>query len=120
MAAIVAPGALYRRSVTITDEGLTIRRGSAGRFFCRWSQVVGIESRQRWFFAVDQLQLREPVRRQVSYSSTSPPDVTWRPTSSKRLFIGLYDKNWRRGLIGAALTAHVASIEATEADGVVA
>lgn len=110
-AALLAPGALYRRTVTINHEGLTLRRGSAGRFFCPWSEIVGVERRRLWPFAVDQLQLRKPVRRHVSYSSTNPPEVTWRPTSNKRVFIALYDRNWRTGPIGAAMTARGISLQ---------
>jgi hypothetical protein len=112
IAAIVAPGALYRRTVTTAEDGLALRRGALGQVFCPWSEIVGVEKRQLWPFAMDQPQLREPVRRHLSYSSTSPPDVTWRPTSNKRLFIGLYDKNWRTGPIGTAMTAHGVSLRA--------
>jgi hypothetical protein len=101
-----------QRTVTLIDEGMTMRRSSFDRFFCPWTEVVAVERRQLGPFGVDQLQLREPLRRYIRYSSTSPPDVTWRPTRSKRVFIGLYDRHWRTGPIGAALKAHGVSPEA--------
>jgi hypothetical protein len=102
-----------QRSVTVMDEGLWIRRSYADRFFCQWSGVVAVERRQLGPFAVDQLVLREPVRKFFGGKLAGPPDVTWRPTSSKRILIGVYDRQWRIGPIGAALTAHGVSLVAT-------
>ncbi|HWF42477.1 MAG TPA: hypothetical protein VN683_10370 [Acidothermaceae bacterium] len=106
-----------QRCVTVTDKGLRIRRSYLlDRFSCPWSEVVAVERRQLGPLAVDQLVLREPVR---SYRrrTSGPAEVTSWPIRSKRIFIGLYDKNWRAGPIGMAMTASGVSLEATEPGG---
>ncbi|HEY5456233.1 MAG TPA: hypothetical protein VIJ96_12260 [Acidothermaceae bacterium] len=42
-----------------------------------------------------------------------PREVTWRPASRKRIFIGLYDRQWRISPIGTALIARGVSLVAT-------
>ena len=94
------------------DGGRWVKRSYINRFFCPWPEVVAVERRQLGPFALDQLVLREPVRKYFGGKLAGPPDVTWRPTSSKRIFIGLSDSHWRTGPIGAALTARGVSLEA--------
>jgi len=98
--------------VTIIDEGLMLKAGYTGGLFCQWSEIVAVERRHLGPFRLDQLVLREPVRAHLRSNRWAPPEVTWRPTRSKRMFIGLYDKNWRTGPIGAAMTAHGVSLVA--------
>ena len=105
------------QTVTVMDEGLLVAGGYGG-FFCPWSEVA-VERRQFGPLSLDQLRLRKPVRRYTRGSATGPPEFTWRPTRSKRLFIGMWDRNWRAGSIGAALTAHGASLEGTAPTGAV-
>jgi hypothetical protein len=102
-----------QRSVTVADEGLWVKRSLINRFFCPWPEVVAVERRQVGPFTVDQLVLREPVRGHVGGKVAGPSVVTWRPVSSKRIFIGLYDRHWKTGPIGAALTARGVSLETT-------
>ena len=99
------------QTVTVMDEGLLVAGGYGG-FFCPWSEVA-VERRQFGPLSLDQLRLHKPVRRYTRGSATGPPEFTWRPTRSKRLFIGRYDRNWRAGPIGAALTARGASLDGT-------
>ena len=108
---LVATG-LLQRSVTVMDEGLWVSRSYTDRFFCQWSEVVAVERRQLGPFAFDQLLLREPVRKFFRSTAPGPPDISWRPTGSKRIAIGLYDRAWRTGPIGAAMSARGVSLEA--------
>ena len=101
-----------RLRITVVDDGLSLKQGYTGGLFCPWSEIVAVERRRRGPFVLDQLQLREPLRAFVRRNATGPPEVTWRPTNGRTLFIGVYDKDWRSGPIGAALTARGVSLEA--------
>ena len=75
-ASVVLALSTAQRCVTVTDEGLRIRRSYLlDRFSCPWSKVVAVERRQLGPLVVDQLVLREPVR---SYRrrTSEPPEVT--------------------------------------------
>lgn len=96
MVGVIVAGSIGQRSVTVIGEGLWIKRSYADRFFCQWMDVVAVERRRIGPFAFDQLVLREPVRKFFGGKLSGPPDVTWRPVSSKRIFIGLYDKLAKR------------------------
>ncbi len=99
------------KTVTVLDDGLLVAGGYGG-YFCQWSDVA-FERHQLGPLSLDQLRLRKPVRRYTRGSATGPPEFTWRPIRSKRLFIGMWDRNWRAGPLGAALTAPGASLEGT-------
>lgn len=105
------------QKVTIIDEGLLLKAGYTGGLFCQWSEIVAIEPRHFGPLKFDQLQLRGPVRAYVRGNRAAPPEFTWRPTRSRRLTIGAYDRNWRTGPIGTALTAHGVSLEAIRPTG---
>ncbi len=99
-----------RSSVAVMDEGLFVGGGYGG-FFCRWSEIA-VERRQFGPFSRDLLRLREPVRRYTRGNASGPPEFSWRPISSRRLYIRRYDTYWRTGPIGAAMTAHGVSLVA--------
>jgi len=105
---------IRRRRVTPADEGLWIRRSYFDQMFSPWDEVVRVERRRVGPFATDQLVVREPLRKWVKSDGRSPAEIVWKPTRSKRILIGLYDKRWRSGPIGAALTVRGVSPDAIE------
>lgn len=105
---------IRRRTLTPTDEGLWIYRSYFDQMFCSWGEVLRVERRRMGPFSTDQLVLREPVRKLIKSDGRSPAEIVWKPTRSKRILIGLYDKRWRSGPTGAALTARGVSLDATE------
>ena len=103
-----------RRTLTPTDEGLWIYRSYFDQMFSTWGEIVRVERRRVGPFATDQLVLREPVRKTVKSDMRSPAEIVWKPRPNQRVLIGLYDKRWRSGPIGAALTARGVSLDSTE------
>jgi hypothetical protein len=102
-----------RRRITVTDDGLWIKRSYVNQMFSSWAEVVGVERRRFGPFATDQLRLREAVRKYVEDDVKGQAKVVWKPRPNQRVLIGLYDKRWRTGPIGAALIARGVSLEAT-------
>jgi hypothetical protein len=77
-ACIVAFG-VRRPTITVTDDGLWIKRSRFNQMFSSWAEVVGVERRQFGPFATDQLRLREPLRKYVTSDMKSPAKTVWKP-----------------------------------------
>ena len=105
--------AVRRPKITVTPDGLWMKRSRFNLMFSSWAEVVGVERRRFGPFATDQLRLREVLRRYVTSDMKGPAETVWKPRPNQRVLVGLYDKHWRTGPIGAALTARGVSLEAT-------
>ena len=100
------------RTLTPTDEGIWIYRGHFTQMFAAWDEVVRVERRNLGLLGTDQLVLREPVRKYVRSDMRSPAEIVWKSKPNQRVLIGLYDRHWRSGPIGAALTSRGVSLDA--------
>jgi hypothetical protein len=74
-----------RPTITLTDDGLWIKRNRFNQMFSSWAEVVGVERRQFGPFATHQLRLREPLRKYVTSDMKSPAKIVWKPTPNQRV-----------------------------------
>jgi hypothetical protein len=112
-AAVVLGVAVRFRSLSVSTDGLTRVHRFRYVWHAPWVDVRVIQSSKDGFATFDQLLVHRP--RASAAAGTNPRTTTRRRRlfkGDRRVFIGMYDKRWRTGLVGAALSATGSSTEA--------
>ena len=106
LAGTVGPRVIRARSLTLTDENLKHSKGYTYRLTASWADVVGVQRRGVGFVKFDELRLRAPAPEPApSRGASDAPTRAPKPISDRYILLGLYDRRWRTGPIGAALRA---------------
>ncbi len=106
MALILGP-AIRFRSLSVTDDGITRIKGFTYGWTAAWSDIQEVRRRRIGLVRFDQLIVRVAIPESVTTSdaAASTQDSRRKTASNRRIFIGMYDKDWRTGPVGVALLA---------------
>jgi hypothetical protein len=91
-----------RRNLELTADGLIVDRGSY-RISGRWADVSGVERRRRGLLVADELVFSSTHLEFAPKASERFRQRVLAAGADKRVQISVYQRNWRKGPIGAAL-----------------